>query len=434
MEFAGFVITPTDIQPNDKHIRTIRDFPTSQIITDIGSWFGLINQVSYCDSLRNDMALFREHLKPSSTFYWDDQLQQVFEQSKAAILDKITEGVRIFDSKRVTCLATDWSEKGIGFWLLRKYCTSEVITPVCCSTGWKIVFAGSSFTHPAESRYAPIEGEALAVVYGLESARHFVLGCDNLVVATDHKPLLGGLNNQHLSDIKNERLLSLKEKTLPYRFSIFHIPGQKQKASDANWRKPTGDAEKLPLDSDFEKSDSIACIEPRLRLPEATMTWELDTSADMEEKFAFAAATNLGDIRAVTWAEVREHSLRDENLQNLQKKIADGFQGITSRFDFAPGLRELFQFKDGLSTVDGVILYNNGTVIPSPLRALILDTLHSAHQGVSCMTSRAESSVFWPCITPAIANLIARCRSCNDRAPSQPHGPPLAAQEPVQPF
>ena len=325
MEFAGFVITPTDIQRSDKHIRAIRDFLTPQNITDIRSWFGLINQVSYCDPLRNDMAPFCKHLKPSSTFYWDDQLQQVFEQPKAVILDKITEGVRIFDSKRVTCLATDRSKKGIGFWLLQKYCTYGVITPVCCSTGWKIVFSGSRFTHPAESRYAPFEGEALSVVYGLESARHFVLGCDDLVVATDHKPLLGVHNNRHLGDIKDERLLSLKEKTLPYRFSIIHIPGQKQKAPGANSRKPTGDAKKLSLDSDFEESDSIACIEPRLRLPAATMTWEPDSSADLEEKLAVAAATNLGDIRAVTWADVREHTLRDENLQNLQKKIEDGF-------------------------------------------------------------------------------------------------------------
>ena len=134
VEFTGFVITPTDIQPSDKHIRAIRDFPSPQNITDIRSWFGLINRVSYCDSLRNDEAPFREHRKPSSIFYWDDQLQQVFEQSKAPILDKITEGVRMFVSKRVTCLVTDWSQKGFGLWLLQK-CTCEVITPVCCSTG-----------------------------------------------------------------------------------------------------------------------------------------------------------------------------------------------------------------------------------------------------------------------------------------------------------
>ena len=49
------------------------------------------------------------------------------------------------------------------------------------------------------------------------------------------------------------------------------------------------------------------------------MTWEPDTSADLEEKLAVAAATNLCEICAFTWAEVREHTLRDENLQNLRK-------------------------------------------------------------------------------------------------------------------
>ena len=132
--------------------------------------------------------------------------------------------------------------------------------------GWKHMFAGSRFTNPAESSYAPIEGESLAVVYGSESARHFELGCDNLVVATDHKLLFGVLKNRRLGNIKNKRLLLLEEKMLPYLFSIIHIPGQKQRAPDANSRKSTGDAEKLPLDSDFEESDSTACIEPRLRL------------------------------------------------------------------------------------------------------------------------------------------------------------------------
>ena len=49
---------------------------------------------------------------------------------------------------------------------------------------------GSRFTKGAESRYPPIEGEALAVVDALHKARHFVLGCKNLIIAVDHKPLL----------------------------------------------------------------------------------------------------------------------------------------------------------------------------------------------------------------------------------------------------
>ena len=154
--------------------------------------------------------------------------------------------VRLFDSKRVACLATDWFKKGIDFWLLQKYSTYEIVTTVCCSMGWNIVFTGSRFTHPAESKYAPIEEEALAVVYGLLFARHFLPSCDILLLATDNKLQLGVLNNMHLGDIKNGRLLSLKEGTLPYRFSTIHIPEQKQKASGGNSWKLTGDTIKFP--------------------------------------------------------------------------------------------------------------------------------------------------------------------------------------------
>ena len=80
--------------------------------------------------------------------------------------------------------------------------------------------AGGRFTKPAESRYSPVEGELLAVADALYKSRHFVLGCENLVVAVDHKPLLGLLNDKSLADIENPRLLMLKEKTLWFSFDV----------------------------------------------------------------------------------------------------------------------------------------------------------------------------------------------------------------------
>ena len=53
------------------------------------------------------------------------------------------------------------------------------------------------------------------------------------------------------------------------------------------------------------------------------MTWDPDTLADMEEKLAVAAATILGNISPATLDEVREHILRDNNVQNLGEKIED---------------------------------------------------------------------------------------------------------------
>ncbi len=72
---------------------------------------------------------------------------------------------------------------------------------------------GSRFTHAAESRYAPVEGEALAVAYALDKARHFVLGCKNLTIAVDYKPLLKIFDDRSMDNISNTRLRNLKEKT-----------------------------------------------------------------------------------------------------------------------------------------------------------------------------------------------------------------------------
>ena len=46
----------------------------------------------------------------------------------------------------------------------------------------------------------------------------------------------------------------------------------------------------------------------------------------------------------------------------------------------------------------GVILYRDRVVVPPPLRD-VLRIVHSAHQGVSSMESRARSIVFWPGMT-----------------------------------
>ena len=76
------------------------------------------------------------------------------------------------------------------------------------------MFAGSRFTKPNESRYAPTEGEALVVSWGLNNANVFVLGCKDLIVITNHKPLLNIFDHRDLSTITNPQLFKLKEKTL----------------------------------------------------------------------------------------------------------------------------------------------------------------------------------------------------------------------------
>ena len=210
------------------------------MVTDIRAWFGLVNQISYTFAMTATMLPFRDLLKPSTPFQWSDQLSEALATSKQYICESIRAGVEIFDKGRPTCLATDWSKDGIGFWLTQKHCQCPSRDPFCCRDGWRVTLVGSRFTHAAESRYAPVEGEALAVADALDRARHFVLGCRDLTVAVDHKPLLKLFGDRCLEDIPNPRLRNLKEKTLRYLFRMVYIPGTGNLTSDALSRHPSG--------------------------------------------------------------------------------------------------------------------------------------------------------------------------------------------------
>jgi hypothetical protein len=47
VEFAGFEIITEGFRPTDKYIEAIKKFPTPTNISEVRSWFGLINQVAY---------------------------------------------------------------------------------------------------------------------------------------------------------------------------------------------------------------------------------------------------------------------------------------------------------------------------------------------------------------------------------------------------
>ena len=97
VDFAGFRVSESTIEPLPKYIDAIRDFPTPISVTDIRSWFGLINQLANYAQLRELMRPFKPFLSPQTPFNWTDELQSCFEASKTAIIDAIKEGVTIYD-------------------------------------------------------------------------------------------------------------------------------------------------------------------------------------------------------------------------------------------------------------------------------------------------------------------------------------------------
>ena len=103
-----------------------------------------------------------------------------------------------------------------------------------------------------------------------------------------------------------------------------------------------------------------------------------------------------------------------------------------SKSEMPETIRDFHQYREYITATEGVVLYR--VVIPPSLRGEVLSALHAAHQGVSMMTARAESSVFWPGMSADISATRRNCEHCHRMAPSQPGAPPTPSIPVVYPF
>ena len=408
VDFAGFRISESTIEPLPKYLDAIRQFPTPTSTTDIRSWFGLVNQVTNYAQLRDIMAPFKPFLSPKCKFTWNERLDLAFQRSKKIIIDEIYRGVEIFDMTKRTCLRPDWSNRGVGYFLLQQHCNCPSGIPDCCQGGWRVTLAGSRFLSSAEQRYAAVEGEALAVAWGLEQTKYFTQGCDKLVIVTDHKPLVKLLGDRTLDEISNTRLFRLKQRTLPWRFQIIHLPEKTNHAADAASRNPSS-----------PESPNVSAI-------------NLYSAPDLLEQVLIASISNDANTTiTLPWELIAQETNTDKSLRRLLEVVESGFLNAHKN---DPVIASVWHIKDLLYIQNGVVLYQDRIFVPPNLRQRVLNHLHAAHQGISSMENRARAIVFWPGISKDIREVRESCTYCNRNAPSQAATPPIPSNPPATPF
>ena len=457
-DWAGIRLTEDKVQPLPEHVRAIRDFPTPTNITDMRSYWALVNQVSPYYSVQPQLQPFRELMKKSSKWYWDKVLQKLFEESRVNISEAVLEGITRYDKDKWKAVTPDCSKTGLGFFMSQKYCSCKEITPICCVGGWRVCMVGSSFTSPAEANYAPVEGECLGVVNALYKTRYYTQSCDKLVVGVDHKPLLGVLNNKSLESIENPRLMRLKQKTLGWRFQIVHIPGRKLGGPDALSRavapgevhligagglgsggrwQPELEEHSNEWDTGTKFSDpndeenTMTCKDARQGVMASirSVMGRNHTLPDPEmDVSGFMLASMQIGVKSVSWEMVQAELHKDTEFKDLSDWISGGCIGPPESLpDY---LKQYWRVRHDLRLLEEVPMLSDRTVIPRGLRVPVLQTLHSAHQGVLGMGLRAEQAVYWPGFWSDIERVRAECSMCHKIAPSQSNLPPV---EPIIP-
>ena len=416
VDFAGYEIGPDYVKPSKKFFTAINDLSRPETITDVRAFFGLVEQVAYTCYCSDIMAPFRELLKPGNAdkgkIRWDAELDKAFAEAKVAMIEAMEEGVRIYDMNLPTAVSSDWCKMGIGQLLSQKHCKCVSEEPGCCPTGWKVVAFASRFCHPAEKNYSPVEGEALSAAVGLKKFKHFIMGCKNLSLVVDHKPLLKLFGDKRMEDIENMRLLRLKEKTLPYTFKVIHRPGLLHKGPDFASRYPQ-DAPEHFLEGEEEVINMIEDIEVGIH-GDVVSAWE------------------ESGLQKVTWQMIKQATENDEVLSKVRDAIENGHMGDVRSAD--PEIKPFLRYSDRLYVQDGVVLMGNRIAVPDRLQNRVLECLHSAHQGVTQMYARAELAVFWPNLHSDLEQIRADCATCRMNAPSNPKLPPHEPPQLDYPF
>ena len=365
IKFFGIICSADGIQPDPKKVSALKQMEHPENEDELQTFLGLVTYMSpFIPNASTLTAHLRELTKPDTPFAWTDSHQRTFDKVKAAISTEVT--LSYFDPGKATTLQVDASMKGLGATLLQD--------------DKPVAFASKKLTE-TESRYANIERELLAVVYGCERFHTYLFG-QSFTVESDHKPL-ESIKLKHLRAAP-PRLQRMLLKLQPYDMTIKYRPGK-----------------------DIPIADALSRLSPE----ETEPIEDLDVSVHaVFPQFSDAAMTRI-----------REESAKDAEMSALKEMI---FSGWPSERSAVPAiLLPYWNFRDEMSTEDGLVLKSSRVLIPPPMRGEILSKLHASHQGIEKTKLRARTSVFWKDINKDIEATVSSCTTCQRHQSSQAKEP-----------
>ena len=222
--FGGYLINSEGYHVDPALSEALREFPTLKSQTDVRSFFGLANQTcNFSSEISELLAPLKSLLKKGTKFQWLPEYETAFQKAREHLSSPKV--LAYYNPNRRTRLIADASRlNGLGF-VLKQEVDPDV---------WKTVQAGSRFLTPAETRYAMIELELLAIAWACRKCAMFVEGLprDQLEIWTDHQPLVPILSRYTLPEIENKRLQRLRMKVDHLQFTVKWVKGKDNVEAD----------------------------------------------------------------------------------------------------------------------------------------------------------------------------------------------------------
>ena len=362
LTFLGHQVSASGVAPGADKVKALQDMPNPEDLSQLRSFLGLATYLAkFVPNLADTVAPLTSLL--ANDWNWSPECSKAADTVRRHLA---TEPVlALFDPALATRLEVDASGVGLGAVLMQKHPSNQ--------DEWRPVYYASHKLTGPEARYATIEREALAVVWGLQRFRNFITGV-SLTVLSDHKPLLQVFSpsyNLSAASIRVQRLI-LKVQDLDYQVQF--RPGKLNVLADALSRFPTEAA-----DVDFLVVQAISC-------PDGLLT--------EQRRIVTAKTSNDPTLCAVRQA-----------LQTDQWPASQAIAPFRA-------LRHELSVWPYPQSNDFVILRGEKLVIPETYVSEVLEMAHEGHPGLNRTKARLQESVWWPGWANMTKRHVQRCEPC----------------------
>lgn len=373
VEFFGCVYNKDGVRPDPRKVEDIHNLPPPSCVKDLQRFLGMVQYMSpFVPNLAAHTDALRSLIKKDTEWQWTASHQQSFEMVKSLISSMCT--LTYFDTTKRSTVQVDASTRGLGAVILQD--------------GRPIAFASKALTE-TEQRYANIEREMLAVVFGCTRFHTYLYG-SSFIVESDHKPL----ESIHKKNLANAppRLQRMLLRVQPYDFQLVYKPGPQ-----------------------VALADGLSRISPQ-RQPAIELHSTIHT-------------INVSPSRL---AELQRKTDESTELKALKELTVTGWPDDASLVP--KELRRHWSARDSFSVEDGVLLKGSRIVIPPGMQHEILHKLHEGHQGTTKTQLRAKACVHWDGINKDIERMVGSCMTCRKHQRAQQKEPLLQHELPSRPW
>lgn len=334
IEFLGHTITQDGISPLQSKCEVIREFPLPADQRALRRFLGMINYyrrfIPNCARLLAPLHRMITHSKKgvSRKITWSVQQQQVFEDSKEALLN-----ARLLYHPHPSAqlnIAVDASDFAVGG-VLQQYVDGD----------WQpISFFSHKLTKP-ETKYSAFGRELLAIFLTVKHFQFFLEG-RTFHVLTDHKPLTFVFNAN--KSTHNPRVIRQLEYISQFTTDIRHIKGSDNGPADALSRINAVATPNLLQEIAAAQQDceEIATIEDNTSLKlKKVLLPGLTTEIFCDEKNSKLRPFVPRELRTTVFKSL--HSLSHPGIKATQKLIAERFVWPSMNKDIQAWTRNCIQ-------------------------------------------------------------------------------------------